>query len=245
MSIECEFRLRYRVLCAYFDAKPGPRRHDCSIVGDGLGIERNGDCLCLELSISECQVSAQNTRYVYTYSYLISSIGLREVPDPFDGIVAALLENLQESDEQARRREHENLKVNGYWRTGPSFLMRRRCARHIRRESYVRLPLYSRNPPDYRIVRWIVFRFAERNFRLNCSGIEWRRDLYNDIACVELGRESRPNVYRIFDARLAVLFYDRGDFEWQVDICCGAIAHQFEFAIGRDERNGTVVVEFA
>ena len=81
-------------------------------MGDGLGIERNGDCLCLELSISECQVSAQNTRCVYTDSYLVSSVGLRKISDPFDGIIPALLENLQESDQQARRREHEDLKVN-------------------------------------------------------------------------------------------------------------------------------------
>ena len=123
--------------------------------------------------------------------------------------------------------------------------MRRRCARHIRRERHVRLSLYSRNPPDYRVIRWIVFRFAERDFRLDRSGIEWRRDLYNDIACVELGRERSAHVYRILDARLAVLLDDRRDFEWQVDICCGAIAHQFELAVRRDERNSTIVVEFA
>ena len=97
--------------------------------------------------------------------------------------------------------------------------MRCRRPRHIRRERDVRLSLYSRNPPDYRIIRWIVFRFAERDFRLDCSGIEWRRNFYNDIACVELGRERSSHMYRVLDACFAVLFYDRGDFEWQIDVC--------------------------
>jgi hypothetical protein len=53
-----------------------------------------------------------------THPDLICSTGLREITDPLDAVIVALLEHLQESDNQAGSREHEHLEVNINWWSG-------------------------------------------------------------------------------------------------------------------------------
>ena len=53
------------------------------------------------------------------YPNLIAPSCFCEVTYPFDAVVIALLKDLEEPDEQPRRRKHQDLEIDVDWRSRP------------------------------------------------------------------------------------------------------------------------------
>lgn len=106
-------------------------------------------------------------------------------------------------------------------------------------------PHEPRNLPHDTVVLGLVFRFALAGALGDLRGVEWGGDAHDDVGGVEFVAVIRFDSDAVFDLGGAHFTDDGVDFKGEIDVLGGAVAHQFEFAVGRDEGDGAVGVELA
>ena len=100
---------------------------------------------CSKLQCTMSMRRARNTN-ARTYPYLIRPACLGQVSHPFDALIVTLLEDLQETHDQARRCEHEHLEVDVDRRARPHRARRRRGQLPERGERALLPALQPRDP---------------------------------------------------------------------------------------------------
>ena len=119
---------------------------------------------CSKLQCTMSMRSARNTN-ARTYPYLIRPACLGQVSHPFDALIVTLLEDLQETHDQARRCEHEHLEVDIDGRSRPDLSSCRAGQLSMRGEGDFLSALYARNSTaEENVDAWLVKIFGSAHF---------------------------------------------------------------------------------
>lgn len=103
----------------------------------------------------------------------------------------------------------------------------------------------SANLPDNHVLAGLVLCLSLRAALGDLGSVQWCRDLDDDVGSKELGSEIGLDTDAVFNLCAADLVYDGVHLERQVDVFCGAVSHELELAVGRDETDDSVRVKFA
>ena len=171
--------------------------------------------------------------------------GAGHVPHPLDAAVVVLLKHLQVPDQQARTGEHQQREVEAQRRPAPGFLVRHAGQRGLRRKHVLALAGEAGDLPDDVVLLGLVLRFSLGGALGDFGGVEGRGDADDDVGGEELGAVVGFDGDAVFDFGLAELGDDGVDFEGEVDVFGGSVAHELKLAVRRDERDDAVCVELA
>ena len=106
-------------------------------------------------------------------------------------------------------------------------------------------PNEARDLPHDAVVLRFVFGFALAGALGDLGGVERGGNADHDVGGEEFVAVVGLDGDAVFDFGGADFAYDGVDFEGEVDVFGGAVAHQFEFAVGGHEGDGAVGVELA
>lgn len=98
--------------------------------------------------------------------------------------------------------------------------------------------------PNNHVLLWYILALPSSSLDVHPAGVQRRRYPQHNIRRTQLPVKQRPHVDRILHPRPSVLNDDRLNFERELDVGCAAVFHELEFAVGRDEGDGTVDIEF-
>jgi len=167
----------------------------------------------------------------------------RHVPNPFYARVVALLENLEVPHQQPGAREHQQAEAQVEWGSTPCFLIRHARQLGLGAEDKLALPGEAANLPHNVVLRRLVLGFALGAALCDPGGVERCRDADNNVGGEELGTKVGADTDAILDLGLADLVDDRVYLEGQVDVLGGAVPHQLELAIRRNEADDAIAVK--
>ena len=172
---------------------------------------------------------------------------LGEVSDPLDGLVVALLDDLQVADLQARRGVHRHAEVHRDGRTRPRLLLRRvrADALHLGGEVELRASREAADLPQDGVVLRDVLGTPGGDDDLARRGVardgDDDLDVVGELLRAEAGADGDAEVVaRVVRAELLDVVEH---LERQADALRRAVLHELELALGRDERDDAVGVE--
>lgn len=123
--------------------------------------------------------------------------------------------------------------------------MRHASQRRLGREHILALSGEPRNLPDDIVMFGLVLGAALAGALGGGSRVERRGDAHDDVGREQLRAVVCLDGDAVFDLCRAEFAHNRVDFEGEVDVFRGAVAHQLELAVGGYEGDDAVCVETA
>lgn len=167
------------------------------------------------------------------------------VSDPLYTAVVALLEYLEVSNQQAAAREHQEAEAHAQRRPAPRLLVGHGGQLGLGAQHELALSGEPSNLPHYMILCGLIFGLPLCTPLGDSGGVQGRRDADDNVSGEQLGAKVCLDADAVLDLGLANLVDDGVDLEWQVDVLGGAVAHELELAIGRDEGDDAIGIELA
>eukprot|EP00964_Phaeocystis_antarctica_P161881 scaffold135140_cov65-Phaeocystis_antarctica.AAC.1 len=169
---------------------------------------------------------------------------LRDVADPRKRLVAALLDDLEVADLDPRDGEVGDLELDGDRRLVLLVLLVAHARQtKVRSHQVLLAAVELLDAPDDGVALRSVLDCPDGGLERGRVGVRWHRD--EDLYVV--GRaallELRLGLDHVLDAAVRVRLDDSLDPDQRLHLRAEAIAHQLELAVGRDERDGAVILE--
>lgn len=176
--------------------------------------------------------------------YLITSCPCH-ISDPLDTTVVAFLKYFQVSHQQSTAGEHEKAEVHAQRWSAPALLVGHGRQFCFGTQNELALSRETTNLPNDIVLGRLVLRLALCTPLRYSRSVKGCRNFDDDVCGEELGSKVGLHANAVLDLGLANLVYNSVDLEREVDVLGGSVAHEFEFAVGRDEGNDTVRVELS
>ena len=149
----------------------------------------------------------------------------RHIPYPLHTTIVTLLKHLQIPHQQPRACKHEQTKRQTQRGPTPRLLMRHASQRRLGREHILALSGEPRNFPDDIVMFGLVLGAALAGAFGGGGRVERRGDAHDDVRREQLRAVIRLDGDAVLDLCRAEFAHDRVDFEGEVDVFRGTVAH--------------------
>ena len=168
---------------------------------------------------------------------------LSDIPDPGEGLVAGLLDDLEVAHLDARGGKVGDLKLDADWRFALVEVSDDAGQAKVGLHQVFFAARERLDRPDDRVSFRRILAVANSSLELGRVGIARHRDDHLDVVCRGPALELGLGLDHDLDPAMAVLLNHRLDPDEGLDVGVEPVGHQLKLAVRRDERDGPIVFE--